>query len=229
MTATTASVVTGPRRSGAVKAMQSVAGKYGVTLDVQYVTETVTSATVQVAKLQSDHVGMIFVATPGKPAAVSADAYKTQGLSMPLVMTDANATNSFLKSVAGTDLQMLYAASALSIAPGSVPASYPGAQKLASVFAAYKAKTGQVMDAGPHQSYIVAQIVGDVLQGAGYDASLPALENFANTHDLQTDLGPVNFRDPVSNVERGISPALVQMTPDKASWTLCQSSDTLKC
>lgn len=218
--------------TGAVKAMQGEAGKYGVSLAVQYVSSTTTSATVQVSQVVSAHAGMIFVASPGGVAAAVAQAYRSLGLRMPLVLTDADATDAFLQSIQSIGLTSLYAASALPIAPGAAPPAsmaQPYRGQLAKVFAQYQRKTGKIMDLGPFQSYFTAQIVSDLLNGAGIGASLSTFEKFMTTHVLQTDIGPLRFDDPATNIVSGITPALVQMAPGKTTWQLCQSTSALKC
>lgn len=211
----------------AVKALQSEAAANGVSLAVQYVPESVTSATVQVAQLQADHAGMIFVATPGSPAAAVAQAYKSLGLQIPMVLTSADVTNAFLQSIRSADLSSLYGVPAAAVVPGSLPEPYRST--LQRLFSAYQQKTGKAMDYATLLGYYTGQLAGDVIGGAGYHAALPTLEKYTETHHLATDLGPLSFPGPTTNVESGISPVLVQMAPDKTSFEPCHPTASFRC
>lgn len=210
----------------AVKALQSEAAANGVSLTVQYVPESVTSATVQVAQLQADHAGMIFVATPGSPAAAVVQAYKSLGLKIPLVLTSADVTDAFLQSIRSADLSTLYGVPAAAVVPGSLPQPYRST--LQKLFGAYQ-HTGKTMDYATLLGYYTGQLAGDIVSGAGYRAGLATLEKYTETHRLATDLGPLSFPDATSNVESGISPVLVQMAPDKTSFEPCRPTTSFRC
>ncbi len=210
----------------AVKALQSEAAANGVTLAVQYVPESVTSATVQLAQLQADHAGMIFVATPGSPAAAVVQAYKSLGLQVPLVLTSADVTDAFLQSVRSADLSSLYGVPAAAVVPGSLPEPYRSI--LQRLFSTYQNQTGKAMDYATLLGYYTGQLAGDVIGGAGYHAGLPALEKYVETHHLATDLGPLSFPGP-TNVESGISPVVVQMAPGKTSFEPCRPTASFRC
>lgn len=211
----------------AVKALQSEAAANGVTVVVQYVPESVTSVTVQLTQLQADHAGMIFVATPGSPAAAVVQAYKSLSLQVPLVLTSADVTNAFLQSIRSANLSTLYGVPAAAVVPGSLPDPYR--TTLQHLFSAFDRKTGKTMDYATLLGYYTGQLAGDLIGGAGYHAGLPVLEKYTETHHLATDLGPLSFPDPTTNVESGISPVIVQMASDKTSFEPCRSTTAFRC
>lgn len=213
--------------TGAVKAMQAEAAHFNVNLVVQYVTESVTSATVQMTKLLSAHAGMVFVAAPGGPAAVVAQAYKSLGMTQPLVVTTADVTDPFLKSIASVNLEALYGVPAVAILPAALEEPYR--TKTAALIKKYQTKAGKPLDYPTALGYYTGQAAGDIIAATGYGASLATMEKYINTHKLPTDLGSLDFTDPASNIETGLNPAFVQMASSKTSWEPCKSTSSFQC
>lgn len=215
--------------TGAVKALQAEAANFGVTLSTQSVTESVTDATTQVLKLKSQNAGMLFVATPGGPAAAIVAAAKNLNFTGPVVVTSADTTNSFLASIASSPHPaVLYGAPATgAVVANSLAQPYEG--ETLAFEQRYAAETGKPVDYSTLLGYYTAQMAGDVLAALGSDASLSKMESYVDSTSLATIIGPLSFPSSTSNVESGANPALVQTNGSFTAWAACTSTASFKC
>ena len=215
--------------TGAVKVLQAQAANYGVTLITESVTETVTDATTQVLQLKSKNAGLLFVATPGGPAAAIVAAAKSLSFSGPVVLSSADTTNSFLASIsAGPHPAVLYGAPATgAVVANSLPQPYEGETQAFEQH--YAAQTGKPADYSTLLGYYTAQLAGDVLAATGSDASLSQMEDYVDRTSLPTIIGPISFPSSTSNVESGANPAIVQTNASLSAFGACTSTAAFKC
>ena len=212
----------------AVKALQAESSRYNVSLQVQYVPENLTDATVQVTQLNADHVGMVFVAAPGAPAAAVLRAYKNLAMSQPLVLTSADVTNAFLASVTSLHVTHFYGAPATG-AIVTTSLTQPYKSDTQAFFNQYSKSTGKAVDYPTLLGYYTGQLAGDVIGSIGYSATLPAMEHYVDTQPLPTLIGQLRFDNAPSNVESGANPALVEVNSSGTAWGPCTSSARFQC
>lgn len=214
--------------TGAVKILTSQAPTFGVTITTTYVAANVTDATVQVSKLESDHVGMIFIATPGGAAAAVIGAVKSLGLTVPVIVTSAETTNAFLSSISSVRLSSMYGATTSGAAVVST-LSEPYRSQTKTFEQSYKKSTGKSVDHPILLGYYAGQLVGDVLGALGGSASLSSMETYVDSHSLPTMIGALSFDNAPSNVETGANPALLEVNSAGTAWTKCVSTSSFTC
>jgi ABC-type branched-subunit amino acid transport system substrate-binding protein len=211
-----------------VGAFTKTAPGYGVTFEDQTLPTGSVDATIQVSKLQADHVGLLYVGTLGASADVVVEAAKTEGVTVPIVVNAGNVNDEFLRSIANAMPNQIYGAP---FSDFEVPSLLTGAAKAAvgDFLSRYRKVTGTAWDFAKQDLAVpvAAAAAASVLAAVGPDPSLQAAEHYILTHPLP---GIATLQFPSSGVQDASLPIrLAEATKSSTSWGVCTSSALLTC
>jgi branched-chain amino acid transport system substrate-binding protein len=173
-------------------------------LDIQFVSPTATDDTVAVQKLVSAHVPMIYAAALGSAGAAVIHAYSQLKPSMPLVVTGADASYTFLKGIGSFEpTSNFYTIPGTPLVPGDVPSASQAS--MSAYVKSVRASIGHAPDTiDVSGAYAIAVAVA-VLKATGLHSSLAAKEKWLHSSPISS-LTTVTFSNPALNVLSNVPP-----------------------
>jgi ABC-type branched-subunit amino acid transport system substrate-binding protein len=173
-------------------------------LNIQFVSPAATDDTVAVQKLVSAHVPMIYAAALGAAGAAVIRAYSQLKPGMPLVVTGADASYTFLKGISSFEpTRNFYTIPGTPLVPGDVPSGSQAA--MTAYVRSVQASIGHVPDTIDVSGAYAIDVAIAVLRATGLNSSLAAKEKWLHGNPIPS-LTTVTFSNPVLNVLSNVPP-----------------------
>lgn len=210
------------------KAVDGAAGHLGLAVTSQLIADDATDATVQVQKLLSARVGMIYDGVVGAEGVLVLKAAKALGVKVPIVVNAGDVYPSFLAAAAGSIPGQIYGAPPANLAvPGLLQGSE--ATALQTFEKQYKKALGKPMNLATTNFIGVVQgsNAANILLALGPNPSLSATESYLRKHKVGGVL-PLQF--PAAGLQVvSQTVGLAEAHADSRLWGACATSAVLTC
>lgn len=185
----------------------------GLNLDIQLVSDSSTDDSVPMESLLSQHVQMIYAAALGGAGSAIIQAYKVLSPSVPLVVTGADSSISFLKAIASNEpANGFYAIPGTPLVPNNVPPAYRSRMK--SFIKGFSKEFSETPDSIAISGTYAVDVAIGLLQGVGLKASLRTSERWLHSHTIDA-LTNVQFSSKTLNVLSGVPAGFVRVLGTK--------------
>jgi len=159
---------------------------------VAEVSTTTTDYSAAIAQAQSSGAEIVAVMVAGPPALAFATQYASSGNAAPVIMTNAVASDYFVKG-GGEDVNGTLVAAALPVVTDSLADS---GQKtaMAEMIEGFTQETGAAPDAFAYHAYTAMQVIFAAIEKAG-STDHQAVRDALSTLEVDTVIGPIEYSD----------------------------------